>query len=125
MARLKDYDQKLAALDTTALSTQGFKDYRILKNSIKLELFQIEDSGPDQKPHDLRGQYDVSIYVKRDFAPIEDRVKSIIAIEKMHPIYLPQAKANLKDTLPKPYIETAIQIAQGTAAFLDGDLNVA
>jgi len=31
----------------------------------------------------------------------------------------------LNDSLPKPYIETAIQIAQGTADFMNGDLKIA
>jgi uncharacterized protein (DUF885 family) len=68
---------------------------------------------------------DVSIYIKRNFAPIEDRIKSIIAIEKNAPDVFAAAKANLKDTLPEPYAELAVQIAHGSTDFLGGDLKVA
>ena len=71
------------------------------------------------------GAVDLSIYIKRDFAPLEDRVKSIIAIEKSIPGVFAAAKQNLQDSLPKPYVETAIQIAQGSADFWGGDMKIA
>jgi len=71
------------------------------------------------------GAFDVSVYVKRNFAPLTDRLKSIIDIEKYAPQLYADAKANLNDTLPKPYVETAIQMAQGSASFLNGDLKIA
>ncbi|MDR3695135.1 DUF885 domain-containing protein [Mucilaginibacter sp.] len=126
LERLKDYDQKLAATDTTSLSPKMFYDYRILRSAIKNEILNFEDMGAYNKnPMTYAGAVDVSIYIKRNFAPIEERVKSIIAIEKNAPNVFAAAKENLKDTLPKPYVETAIQIAQGSAEFLGGDLKVA
>jgi uncharacterized protein (DUF885 family) len=126
LARLKDFDNRLAAADTASFSAQTFYDYRILRSSVKQELWTIEDLGAYSKnPMTYAGAVDVSIYVKRSFAPLEDRVKSIIAIEKLAPKLMADAKLNLNDTLAKPYVETAIQIAQGTAAFLGGDLKVA
>ena len=71
------------------------------------------------------GAIDVSIYIKRDFAPLEDRLKSIISIEKSAPKLFAAAKINLKDSLPKPYVDLAIDVAQGSAAFLNGDLKIA
>jgi len=71
------------------------------------------------------GAVDVSIYIKRDFAPLENRLKSIIAIEKNAANVFAAAKQNLKDTLAKPYVETAIEIAHGSADFLGGDLKIA
>ena len=126
LGRLKDFDQKLNATDTSSLSPKMFYDFRILHSAIKNEIFTFEDLGTyDKNPMTYAGAVDVSIYIKRDFAPIEDRIKSIIAIEKNAPQVFVAAKANLKDTLAKPYVETAIQIAQGTTAFLGGDLKVA
>jgi uncharacterized protein (DUF885 family) len=123
LARLKDFDKKLAAIDTASLSTTGFYDFRILRSAIKNEIFGFEDLGEFTKnPMTYAGAVDVSIYVKRNFAPIEKRVKSIIAIEKQAPAIFVAAKANLKDSLAKPYIETAIEVAKGSTAFLSGDL---
>jgi uncharacterized protein (DUF885 family) len=126
LGRLKDYDQKLAATDTVSLTPKMFYDYRILRSAIKNEIFNFEDMGAyNRNPMTYAGAVDVSIYIKRDFAPIEARVESIIAIEKNAPAVFAAAKINLTDTLPKPYVETAIDIARGTVAFLGGDLKVA
>ena len=126
LGRLKDFDQKLGATDTASLSAKVFYDFRILRSAIKNEIFSFEDMRAyDKNPMTYAGAVDVSIYIKRNFAPIEDRLKSIIAIEKNASNVFAAAKANLKDTLAKPYVETAIQIAHGTTDFLGGDLKVA
>jgi len=126
LVRLKDFDQKFAALDTAAMSAQIFMDYRLLRSSIKNEISGFEDTQPLFKnPMSYAGAVDVSIYVKRNFAPIENRLRSIIAIEKKAPELFADAKANLQDTLAIPHTQIAIQIARGTADFLGGDLKVA
>jgi len=126
LGRLKDFDQKMSTLDTASLSPKMFYDYRILRSAIKGEIFNFEDMGGYNKnPMTYAGAIDVSIYVKRDFAPLEDRVKSIIAIEKTAPAVFAAARENLKDSLAKPYIQTAIEIAHGSTEFLGGDLKVA
>lgn len=65
---------------------------------------------------------DLNIYVQRNFAPLEDRVRSIIAIESEVPNILIAARTNLNEVLPKPYVELAIQIARGSSDFLKKDL---
>jgi len=126
LGRLKDFDQKLNAMDTIALSVKSFYDFRILRSAINNEIFNFEDMGTYNKnPMTYAEAVDISIYIKRDFAPIEDRIKSIIAIENNAPQVFAAAKVNLKDSLPKPYVETAIEIAQGSVSFLSGDLKVA
>src|SRR5205085_6693986 len=65
---------------------------------------------------------DVNIYIKRDFAPLEERVRSIIAIEKQAPRVMAAARANLAQPLPEPFVETAIEMAKGAADFLSKDL---
>ena len=65
---------------------------------------------------------DVNIYIKRDFAPLEERVKSIIRILQQTPRVVAAAKTNLAGSLPRPYVETAVEIANGGADFLSKDL---
>jgi len=126
LGRLKSFDQQLGTIDTTSLSVPMFYDYRILRSAIKNEIFGFEDMGDyNRNPMTYAGAADLSIYIKRDFAQLEDRVKSIIAIEKSIPNVFAAAKQNLLDSLPKPYVETAIQIAQGSAAFWGGDMKIA
>ena len=121
--RLHEYDLKLSATDTNALSEKMFYDYRILRSAIKTEIFNIEDLGYYYKnPMKYADIIDVNVYVKRNFAPLEDRVRAIIAIENQAPQSFDFAKANLEDSLARPYIETAIRIARGSAVFLSTDM---
>src|SRR5205814_665630 len=73
-------------------------------------------------PMDYSPAADVNVYIKRNFAPLEDRVRSLVAIESQIPNILIAARTNLSDVLPKPYVELAIQIAKGSADFLKKDL---
>jgi uncharacterized protein (DUF885 family) len=120
---LKDYRGKLAAIDTTALSPRAFIDYRILWSAIENEIFSFEDMRAySHNPMTYAQAVDINTYIKRDFAPLEDRVRSIIAVEKKIPELYANARANLEDSLPRTYVEMAMDIAKGNAGFLRGDL---
>jgi uncharacterized protein (DUF885 family) len=123
LTRLRDYEQKLEAIDTNALSAKMFYDLRILKLAVKAEIFGIDDLKKFAvNPMTYAGVIDINIYISRNFAPIEDRLKSIIAIENQAQQQFDYAKANLQDSLAKPYVETAIKIAKGSASFLGNEL---
>lgn len=123
LARLKRFDRELAALSTASLGPQSLQDYRVLRAAIAGELFDFEDMAKyTRNPMTYAGVLDVNIYIKRDFAPLEDRVRSIIAIEKEAPRIMAAAHANLESPLAKPYVETAIEVANGSADFLGKDL---
>ncbi len=123
LLRLKDYRSKLLALDTASFSPRAFIDYRILRSAINNEIFDFEDRNVyTQNPMTYAQAVDINSYVKRDFAPLEERVGSIIAVERQLPGLYANAKTNLADSLARPYIDMAINIAKGNAGFLSGDL---
>ena len=123
LSRLKAFDQRLGALDTNRLSRQAFYDYRILSSSIQREIFGFDQlQAYSLNPMTYAGALDVSIYIKRDFAPLEDRVRSVIAILNQAPRITAAARANLAESLPRPQVETAIEEANGAADFLAKDL---
>jgi len=123
ISRLKKYESQLASLDTSRLNAQQYRDYRILQSAIQNELFSFNDLRKYVvNPMTYAGALDLNIYVQRDFAPLEDRMRSIIAIEESSPDLFMAARENLADTLAKPYVETAIQIARGSADFLGKQL---
>ena len=123
LARLKSFDQRLSQLNTRHLSRQAYYDYRILRSSIQREIFGFEQMQVfSQNPMTYAGVLDVNIYIKRNFAPLEDRVRSIIAILNQAPQIISVAKANLAESLPRPQVETAIEEADGSADFLSKDL---
>src|SRR6201982_2639167 len=65
---------------------------------------------------------DLSIYIARNFASLDDRVRSLTSIELQIPNILIAGKTNLESVLPKPHVELAIQSARGSADFLRQDM---
>ena len=123
LTRLRAYRDRLSAMDTARLSPALFYDYRILQAGIRNAIFNFEDRAAfTANPMTYAGALDVSIYVKRNFGPLEDRLRSVISIENGSPAVFAAARANLADSLAKPYIETAIEVAKGAAGFLAKDL---
>jgi hypothetical protein len=47
------------------------------------------------------GALDVNIYIKRNFAPLEERVRSVVAILNQAPQIMSAAQANLAESLPR------------------------
>ncbi len=122
-SRLKRFDQELAALPVASLSPAASYDFRILQSAIRTERFKFEQmESYTRNPMTYADVLDVNIYIKRNFAPLEQRVQSIIAIEKQAPKIMAAARANLAESLPAPYLETAIDVAKGAAEFLGKDL---
>jgi uncharacterized protein (DUF885 family) len=123
LARLKTFEQRLDQLTTNHLSRQAIYDYRILRSAIQREIFGFEQmQSYSLNPMTYAGALDVNIYIKRDFAPLEDRVRSVIAVLNQAPQITSAARANLADSLPRPQVETAIEQANGAADFLNKDL---
>ncbi|WP_163409208.1 DUF885 domain-containing protein [Flavobacterium ajazii] len=126
LASLKKYDQQFSAIDSASLSKKIYYDWKIIKSNVKNELFSFEDLKIYSKnPMIYAGTIDVNIYIQRNFAPIEQQIQSIIAIEKSAPQFFKDAKANLEDSLALPHVQLAIDIAKGSASFLGNDLLVA
>ena len=123
LQRLKDFDRKFASLNTNALSKRAYYDYRIVRAEVQRELFRFDDQKVfTDNPMTYAQAVDLNIYIKRDFAPLKERMKSIIAIEREVPRVLQAARQNLKRELAKPFVETAIDQAKGVVDFLRRDL---
>ncbi|MGZ5504226.1 MAG: DUF885 domain-containing protein [Chthoniobacterales bacterium] len=122
-SRLKRFDERLKKFDAAKLNGAAQLDLRVLQCAVKKDLFEMQDMQAfEMNPMTYAQALDVNIYIKRDFAPLTDRVKSIIAIENQTPNILIAAKTNLAPVLPKPYVELAIEITRGAVDFLKKDL---
>jgi uncharacterized protein (DUF885 family) len=123
LSRLRRFDDRLAKFDPAKLSPRQSIDLRILQAAVKRELFEMQDMSVfERNPMVYARAGDVNVYIKRNFAPLEDRVRSLVAIESQIPNILIAARTNLDEKLPKPFVELAIQIARGSADFLKKDL---
>jgi len=123
LARLRRFDDRLTKFDPGTLSSRQSIDLRILQAAVKKDLFEMQDMSIfERNPMVYARAADVNVYIKRNFAPLEDRVRSLVAIESQIPNILIAARTNLQEVLPKPYVELAIQIARASSNFLKKDL---
>ncbi len=123
LARLRQFEAQLAALPLEALSREKQFDLQILLAGIRGELFRFREMAVfTRNPMTYAGALDLNVYAKRDFASLADRLRSVVAIEEQAPAIFAAARANLDQALPKPYVEAAIETAEGAADFLTNDL---
>jgi len=123
LSRLRRFDDRLAKFDPAKLSLRQSIDLRILQAAVKRDLFEMQEMSIfERNPMVYARAGDVNVYIKRNFAPLEDRVRSLVAIESQIPNILIAARTNLDEKLPRPFVELAIQIATGSADFLRKDL---
>ena len=121
--RLKRFQGQLQKFDPAKLGAEAERDRRILLAAIARELFEIEDMGIfERNPMTYAHAIGFDIYIKRDFKPLEDRLRDIVMIEDQAANIMTAAKTNLVEVLPKPYVELAIQIANALAGFLEKDV---
>src|SRR4029077_8872031 len=105
------------------LSARQSIDLRILQAAIRKELFQRQElSIFERDPMVYARAADLNVYIKRNFAPLEDRAHSIVMIESQVPNIIIAAKTNLAPVLPHPQVELALKIARGTRDFLRQNL---
>ncbi|HEY0369530.1 MAG TPA: DUF885 domain-containing protein [Chthoniobacterales bacterium] len=123
LSRLRRFDERLKHFDQTKLTARGSINLRLLQSAIRKDLFQIQEMRAfELNPMTYAQAVDVSVYIKRNFAPLDDRAKSIIAIENQVPNIVIAAKTNLVAVLPQPFVQTAIEVARGQAEFMKKEL---
>ncbi|SPE55099.1 conserved hypothetical protein [Verrucomicrobia bacterium] len=105
------------------LSPPALYDYRILRGSVQREVFGFSQMQKYwRNPMTYAEAFDLNIYIKRNFAPLPQRVRSMISILNQAPALMAAARTNLAELLPRPQVETAILEANGAADFLAKDL---
>ncbi len=127
IARLKQFEQRVSAVNPTELdvATQGDRD--LVLNDIRSDLLTLEVIRPWQKDPDYYSSGITTaafVIIERPFAPVNDRLRSLISREKLMPAVLAEAKNNLKNP-PKIYTQIAIEQLPGIISFFKNDVPLA
>lgn len=121
--RLKKQRADLAAVDKSKLTADEALDHAILLGQTDLFLFRLDElSDPKKRPQFYDELFGVNAYLDRDYAPIEDRVKALLAHEEAALKQVKYIISNLERPLSKPIVETAIKVYKGYAEYLRGDV---
>ncbi len=114
IATARDLVAQLRALPETDLSVPRRLDRDLLRLLLEGNLFDLEETRElDRNPMVYLFHPDLTSYVSRDYAPIPDRVRSIVKILTSVPALLENAKVRLERVLPRPFVTLSIQIAGG------------
>jgi uncharacterized protein (DUF885 family) len=121
--QLHAFHAELAALAGHGLSARSDLQRRMLLSAVDRELLDFDvKKSYTRNPMAYAGAIDVDLYAKRDFAPKPQRLRAVIeALGHMSDV-MKAARANLDPVLPKPFVDTAIQIAEGAAEFQEHEL---
>jgi uncharacterized protein (DUF885 family) len=118
---------EVEAIERSTLRGPAYHDHRLLEYALRAELLELEEERAWQKnPMFYNGEIagGAASLVDRDFAPLPERLRALIARLDAIPAVLAAARANLRD-VPKLFAETSIELTRGTVSFLKTDLPAA
>jgi uncharacterized protein (DUF885 family) len=121
IAAKRKFRQRMASIDSNALSASNQLDHEQLLRAIDSQLLSLEQVQSWAKDPDIyssgltRAAY---IMIKRQFASPDERLRRLIAREKAMPAALAEARNNL-DTPPRIYTEVAIEQIDGNRDFFE------
>ncbi len=127
IAALRQYEKRVASFDANQLSETEAGDREMLLGNIRSSLLTLETIRPWEKNPDgyssgiANGVY---VIMSRKFAPADDRLRSVIAREKLMPAVFDAARQNLKNP-PRVYTEIALEQLPGIVGFFQNDVPAA
>ena len=123
MDRLRGFQASLRGFREQRLSEAERLDLQLLRLAVRRGLWSLEtEQGWRRNPMFYAGAMDVSLYIRRDFKPLRERVADMASILRHAPELFAAARTNLDPVMPRSFVETGIEVARGTAAFLEKDV---
>ena len=114
---------ELSRIDLSTLSAEDAVDARILKNRLDSQIYELATiRGWEWNPLQYNVGGAIHALISREFAPPEQRLRSVIGRLKGVPGVVAAAKANLKMP-PRIHTETAIQQNKGTVRLVKEQLD--
>jgi hypothetical protein len=118
IARLHDQHDQLTAVDPAGLEPRERFDRDYLLAVVDKDLFWIEKTQfPFSNPAWYLSQIDPEVYLTRNYAPLDKRMKAYIKYVQGIPRIVTSIKENLKSPMPKTYVELGIEEFGGLAEF--------
>jgi uncharacterized protein (DUF885 family) len=129
IAALHSFEKRLLAMqvDDSPADFVARTDRELLLNNIRSQLLTLEVIRPWQKNADNYSSACASgafVLMERNFAPLDDRLRSLIAREKQMPPLLASARENLQNP-PRIYTEIAIEQLPDIVSFFQHDVPLA
>ena len=113
----------LQALPTDTLSGEDLLSRRMLELFLQRELFTFEELRPlESNPMRQAGFLNVGNYVRRDYAPLEDRLRAASSALRQVPDFLTTLDTALRNELSRHIVDMSVESYGGMAQFYRNDL---
>jgi len=123
IARLHDEQAQIQAVDPSTLQPNERFDREYLLNVTNRDLFWLEQARyPYSNPYWYLDNIDPDMYLSRNYAPLDVRMKAYIKYAQGIPRMVADIKDNLKGPLPKTFVELGIDDFGGFADFYKKDV---
>ena len=124
--RVEQLDQGMAFLEAAGSDGEKSDDWlslQLLKLFFKREHHSLTELRPlENNPMRQVGYLNVGGYLRRDYAPMEDRLRSATQVLQRVPEFLNTLTAALGDAIGRPVLEMSIEAYAGMARFYRRDL---
>ncbi len=121
---LAKFRKQFSGIQRSELPEASAGDLDVLISSIdsrllELQAIQMWRKDPDVYPSGV--SYSLFLIMRRNFAPAEERLRSVVARERQIPTALEAARQNLHNP-PRVYTEVALQQLPDTVKFFENDV---
>ena len=121
---LTKFRKEFGKVQRSTLNEISAGDLDVLTSTIdsrllELQTIQMWKKDPDTYPSSV--SYSIFLVMRRNFAPLDQRLRSVIARERQIPQALEAARQNLHDP-PRVYTEVALQQLPDTIKFFQNDV---
>ncbi len=122
--QLGDFLAELRAIDYASLAKLGRFDYKLVETNLEFEQLRHGSLRFYERNPIMPYLYifDVSNYIKRNYAPLEQRVEALCRHLEATPRLIQQLKQKLDPTLPRAVVEIALEAFGGFAHYYNHDL---
>jgi hypothetical protein len=121
--RLRQSGRDLAAVDRSSLDPDEALDLAELDSWVASNLFWLVDmDAPHKRPQSYESLFSVNVYLDRDYAPLDERARRLLAQEQAALVEVTHVRENLTPPLSKVMAEVAARNAAGFATYLRGDV---
>ena len=114
---------QLSAINLETMDQEGRLSHRLLELFLKRENFALTEWRPlETNPMRQVGYLNVSGYLLRDYAPLDQRLRSVIQVLQQVPDFLNTLDAALGEDIGRPVLDMSIESYSGMARFYRVDL---
>ena len=117
---------QLSGIPVEDMATEHRLSYRVLELFLNRELFTLVEMRPvERNPMRQVGFLNVSGYVRRDYAPLSDRLVGATQVLRQVPDFLQVLDTQLSSAVGRPVLEMSVESYAGMARFYRVDLAAA